>query len=154
MADDPKTLDEMRGEVAAVIAMIPEKAVVHVREGGADENLFATLAVSVQKLIAQRDEAGRACIKMSMEIGALRNAAQTVTCAYCGMVYPRGTPRHGDGSLAEHIKKCPEHPMRKLLTACDAIGPWMSAAQDDPKVCPEMKEAIGVFFENFNPEDV
>jgi hypothetical protein len=212
-------IDEMRGEVAAVIATIPEKALVRVCEGGADENLFATLAVSVQKLIDQRDEAGRACIKMGMEIGSLRKAAETVTCAFCGAPYPRGTPRHGDGSLAEHIKVCKEHPMRelertlnelqcyvglledevrnavryravhgpmacnseqadhlasqsvtalresaavhakhmtsdvrKLQVACDAIGPWMSAAQDDPKVCHEMKEAIEIFFKNFGAE--
>lgn len=35
-----------------------------------------------------------------------------VTCAFCGTVYPAGTPRHGDGLLAEHIKTCPQHPMR------------------------------------------
>lgn len=40
--------------------------------------------------------------------------AQSVTCAFCGQEYPRGTPRHGDGALAEHIKTCPEHPMRAL----------------------------------------
>lgn len=152
MGGAAKKLDAIRGEVAAVIAMIPEKARVTVREGDADENLFATLAVSVQKLIQQRDEAGRACIDLGMKYGSLQKAAETVTCAFCGAPYPRGTPRHGDGSLAEHIRVCEEHPMRKLEIACEAVGPWLSAALDDPKVCPEMKEAVRVFFENFTPK--
>jgi hypothetical protein len=44
-----------------------------------------------------------------------------VTCAFCGHVYPRGTPRHGDGALAGHIKVCPEHPMRGLEGELDEL---------------------------------
>lgn len=36
-----------------------------------------------------------------------------VTCVYCGMAYPDGTPRHGSEVLTEHIKICPKHPLRK-----------------------------------------
>jgi hypothetical protein len=40
---------------------------------------------------------------------------------------------------------------RKLARACAAIGHWMSAAMDDPKVCAEMKADIDTFFSNFDP---
>jgi len=36
-----------------------------------------------------------------------------VTCVYCGMQYPQGTPTHGASILTDHIKVCPQHPMRK-----------------------------------------
>jgi len=39
----------------------------------------------------------------------------------------------------------------KLARACAAVGRWLSAAQDDPKVCAEMKRDIKVFFENYDP---
>ena len=37
----------------------------------------------------------------------------TLTCVYCGMAYPEGTPPHGAKILTEHIKICPKHPMRE-----------------------------------------
>jgi hypothetical protein len=39
---------------------------------------------------------------------------RSVTCVYCGHAYPQDTPTHGAGIsvLTEHIKVCPEHPMR------------------------------------------
>lgn len=33
-----------------------------------------------------------------------------------------------------------------LARACDAVGKWLSAAQDDPKVCDDMKSDIATFF--------
>lgn len=38
-----------------------------------------------------------------------------VTCVYCGMEYPAGTPAHGGQvqALTDHIKVCPKHPMRE-----------------------------------------
>lgn len=48
-------------------------------------------------------------------------------CAYCGQPYPKGTPRFGDNALTEHIRVCPEHPMReleqKLKTIHDSTRP-------------------------------
>lgn len=40
----------------------------------------------------------------------------------------------------------PIHELLKLLEASDLIGPWLSAAMDDPKVCAAMKEDIGEWF--------
>ena len=38
----------------------------------------------------------------------------TLTCVYCGMAYPEGTPPHGSQMLTDHIKVCEKHPMRQL----------------------------------------
>ena len=40
-----------------------------------------------------------------------------LTCVYCGMAYPEGTPPHGSKVLTDHIKVCEKHPMRKLREA-------------------------------------
>lgn len=39
--------------------------------------------------------------------------SNTLTCVYCGMAYPAGTPPHGAQILTDHIKVCEKHPMRK-----------------------------------------
>lgn len=52
--------------------------------------------------------------KAAAQYNELLARSQVVTCAFCGQEYPRGTPRHGDGELTEHIKTCPKHPMRAL----------------------------------------
>ncbi len=36
-----------------------------------------------------------------------------LTCVYCGMAYPEGTPPHGSQILTDHIKVCEKHPMRE-----------------------------------------
>lgn len=36
----------------------------------------------------------------------------TLTCVYCGMAYPEGTPPHGEQILTDHIKVCEKHPLR------------------------------------------
>lgn len=38
--------------------------------------------------------------------------ANTLTCVYCGMAYPEGTPPHGSQILTDHIKVCEKHPLR------------------------------------------
>jgi hypothetical protein len=37
-----------------------------------------------------------------------------LTCVYCGMAYPEGTPPHGAQILTDHIKVCERHPMRQV----------------------------------------
>jgi hypothetical protein len=47
----------------------------------------------------------------------------TLTCVYCGMAYPEGTPPHGSKVLTDHIKVCEKHPMYKLRKAlADMVG--------------------------------
>jgi hypothetical protein len=36
-----------------------------------------------------------------------------LTCVYCGMAYPEGTPPHGAQVLTDHIKVCEKHPLRE-----------------------------------------
>lgn len=49
--------------------------------------------------------------------------SNTLTCVYCGMAYPEGTPPHGSKVLTDHIKVCEKHPMRKLRNAlADMVG--------------------------------
>ncbi len=38
---------------------------------------------------------------------------KTLTCVYCGMAYPEGTPPYGAQILTDHIKVCEKHPMRQ-----------------------------------------
>ena len=38
----------------------------------------------------------------------------TITCVYCGMAYPEGTPTHGAQILTDHILVCEKHPVSKL----------------------------------------
>lgn len=37
-----------------------------------------------------------------------------ITCVYCGLAYPPGTPSHGAQVLTDHIRVCEKHPMRKV----------------------------------------
>jgi hypothetical protein len=51
-----------------------------------------------------------------------------INCVYCGHRYPPGTPAVRDKALYEHIKKCPQHPLKKahdlirsMMTTLDTI---------------------------------
>lgn len=48
-------------------------------------------------------------------------AGRILTCVYCGMEYPQGTPSHGAQVLTDHIKVCKEHPMRKCEADRDKL---------------------------------
>ena len=52
----------------------------------------------------------------------MEKTPNTLTCVYCGMAYPEGTPPHGARILTEHIKVCEKHPMRQAM--------WDAADQD------------------------
>jgi hypothetical protein len=40
------------------------------------------------------------------------NRKNALTCVYCGQAYAPGTPTHGTSVLTEHIRVCPQHPLR------------------------------------------
>jgi hypothetical protein len=40
------------------------------------------------------------------------DSSRVLTCVYCGMAYPQGTPASGSKVLTDHIKVCPKHPLR------------------------------------------
>lgn len=70
-------------------------------------NTFKILNDQAERLIKERDEA-REWVKR------LQRDTQTLTCVYCGQMYPPNTPTHGSEVLTEHIKVCEKHPMRKV----------------------------------------
>jgi hypothetical protein len=70
--------------------------------------------VRAVKAERERDEARRFGEDAATKYNDALLASRIVTCAFCGHEYPRGTPRHGDGELSEHIKVCPKHPMRDV----------------------------------------
>ena len=45
----------------------------------------------------------------------------------------------------------PEGSMTVLMAASEALGGWMSAALEDPKVCAEMKADINAWFAALEP---
>lgn len=45
-----------------------------------------------------------------------------VTCAFCGNVYPAGTPRSGVGELADHIRVCEKHPLHAAQQDSERLG--------------------------------
>jgi len=42
-----------------------------------------------------------------------RTEGEVLTCAYCGLEYPLGTKPSRNEALHEHIKQCPEHPLKQ-----------------------------------------
>ena len=63
----------------------------------------------------------------------------TLTCVYCGMAYPEGTPPHSAQVLTDHIKICEKHPMRqaedKISKLRDALSALIGVSTKD-----ELKE--------------
>lgn len=61
----------------------------------------------------------------------------------------RAIPLPTDAELLAEAMKLPE--VAALVDASDALGFWMSAALEDPKVCDEMKAVINVWFSAIAP---
>jgi hypothetical protein len=81
------------------------------------------LGIRAEQVESERDEARRFGENAAKQYNDLLAQSTEVTCAYCGQTYPAGTPRRGDGALTDHIRTCPQHPMRALesdLAACRA----------------------------------
>lgn len=88
----------------------------------------------VDRLVQERDEA-RQFAEMAAKkyndflVECANNTA--VTCAFCAAIFPPGTPRHGDGELAAHIKVCEKHPLRaaesQLAAVTQELEAWKSS---------------------------
>lgn len=59
----------------------------------------------------------------------LPSADDDTFCAYCGMKYPRGTPKFDNPALTAHIKVCPKHPMRLAEVELERLRGVEKAAQ-------------------------
>lgn len=61
--------------------------------------------------------------------------SKILTCVYCGMAYPEGTPPHGAQILTDHIKVCPKHPLRdaeaKISKLQNALSALVGASTKD-----------------------
>lgn len=85
---------------------------------------YAEVAQQLLVLVRERDAArrfGEDAAKWYNELLARQRADEAdVACAFCGERYPKGTPRHGDGALTEHIWTCTKHPLRASEVALAA----------------------------------
>lgn len=66
---------------------------------------------------------------------------RVLTCVYCGMEYPDGTPAWGSDVLTEHIKVCDKHPMRKAETTISRLREALVGlvGEEDPETLREMQ---------------
>lgn len=62
-------------------------------------------------------------------------SGRILTCVYCGHEYPQGTPASGDKVLTDHIRECPEHPMReseaKVVLLRNALSELVGASNKE-----------------------
>ena len=69
--------------------------------------------------------------KWAVETVAAVTAARIVTCVYCGLEYPGGTPASQDAALTCHIRVCEKHPLRaaeqKIKEQAEELRIWHKA---------------------------
>lgn len=58
----------------------------------------------------------------------------TLTCVYCGMAYPEGTPPHGSQILTDHIRVCEKHPLRAAEAKIERLRAALSVWLELPSV--------------------
>ena len=116
----PDEIDALRRELEAEIADCRDDMGEHYglcdtcKQHQRTLDALAALQQEQARLTAERDEArrfGEMAAARYNELVATAADNTAVTCAFCGEVYPPGTPRHGDGILAEHILTCQKHPI-------------------------------------------
>jgi hypothetical protein len=94
------------------------------------ESLYAQWTEQSARLATvtrERDEARR----WAEETVAAVVAERVVTCVYCGLEYPHGTPASQDAALTAHIKVCEKHPMRALESEVALLRSQLAAVQRD-----------------------
>lgn len=62
-----------------------------------------------------------------------------VTCVYCGLEYPDGTPAAKAEALTAHVKACDKHPMKRIRSALAAL-----VGADTREELEGMRAAIGM----------
>lgn len=70
-----------------------------------------------------------------------------LTCVYCGMSYPAGTPPHGSDILTAHIRICEKHPMRKAefdIKRLRAALLRLLAVEEEYQLKPLMAIFVGI----------
>lgn len=74
---------------------------------------------------AERDEARKYAENLYNEVSG---NSRVVRCAFCGEAYSEGTPATQDQALTDHIKVCPDHPMREVERQLAAANEIITAA--------------------------
>lgn len=67
----------------------------------------------------------------------LTSTTRVLTCAFCGMAYPPGTPESNDAALTAHVRVCPKHPMREAEAEIERLRAMFGA---DPLTALEAAE--------------
>ena len=50
---------------------------------------------------------------------AIQQNERALTCAFCGHVYPPGTPASNHAALRDHVAVCPQHPATQFRFECE-----------------------------------
>jgi hypothetical protein len=87
------------------------------------EEAIDRLQADNARLTEERDEAREWVRKMVRETQELR-------CAFCGEMYPPGTPDANDEALSAHIHVCVKHPMRDVEAERDAAQATAAGLRD------------------------
>jgi hypothetical protein len=117
-------------EVTAVLLAIPPEHRILITEVGS--------AVGLVRL----GDVTRVMLRAALESGVMHPSNDVVTCVYCGLAYPPGTPRAGAAILREHIAKCEKHPMRAFVRFAESIAQDGIGGVDGPLVIEQHARAL------------
>lgn len=87
--------------------------------GAPPGKLPTTLQYTVAEIAAAPPGSGHTmeAILLAKKLLEITAEQRIVTCIYCGYAYPTGTPTNRHKRLTDHIKVCPDHPMKKVVEA-------------------------------------
>ena len=76
---------------------------------------LSRLRASLAAVTKERDEARTLAEEACRRYNELIASGPTLTCAFCGSEYPRGTPPSQHEALTAHVLVCEKHPLRSRL---------------------------------------
>jgi hypothetical protein len=79
-----------------------------------------------EKIKELEDEVAR----LTAERIAIQNNSRALTCVFCGMVYPPGTPPSNHAALVAHVQECPKHPLRLFKRRAVAAEKYLHVLRD------------------------
>ncbi|MHB8123763.1 MAG: hypothetical protein ACYDG4_16620 [Desulfuromonadaceae bacterium] len=63
--------------------------------------------------------------RLEAERIAIQNDTRALTCVFCGMVYPPGTPPSNHAALVAHVEVCPKHPLQRFKQRAAAAETYL-----------------------------
>ncbi len=64
--------------------------------------------------------------RLEAERIAIQNDSRALTCVFCGMVYPPGTPPSNHAALLAHVEECPKHPLQRFKQRAAAAETFLN----------------------------